>query len=71
MTADLHDPDKWKRFRSDGNPGGPDTASFDCICSVIIEFIYEGQLNLEIGPLVLLEDPHEYHNFTTPSVSES
>lgn len=38
VAIDLADKDQWHRFDSDGNPGGPSTIDFGCICSVVLEF---------------------------------
>lgn len=71
MNIDLSNSDSWREFESDGNPAGPRPASFDCICSVVIEIGRRGPNRpdpkgtsaVEIGPLVLLDDENEYWKY--------
>jgi hypothetical protein len=71
FSVDLTDKHHWRRFESDGNPSGPETANFECICSVIIEIgrlgrerpNAEGTAVIDVGPIVLLDDPDDYPKY--------
>lgn len=67
VEVGLNDPNEWSLFQSDGNAGGPPTARFDCICSVILELgLHPAPATrgtVEIGPLVLVDDKHQYGQY--------
>ena len=71
VSVDLHDPRSWYKFDSDGNPGGPPTASFETICSVVLELGRQGANRpdsggtafVDIGPLVVLANKSDYGQY--------